>query len=106
MLILQIIDLLGIKMILEVKFGDMLMESLCDNGYDEILVICGGVCFCFLCYVYIEFFWQVKMGFFCEDEYQLVSSIEYYWENLCLFCQIILMDDMDGMEVVIVNQVY
>ncbi|MGB3623901.1 2Fe-2S iron-sulfur cluster binding domain-containing protein [Ketobacter sp. MCCC 1A13808] len=103
---LQITDLSGIKTTLEAKSGDTLMESLRDNGYDEILAICGGVCSCSSCHVYIEPSWQAKTGSPCEDEHQLVSSTEHHRENSRLSCQITLTDDMDGMEVVIANQVY
>ena len=103
---LKITDLSGNVTTLEANSGDTLMESLRDNGYDEILAICGGVCSCSSCHVYIDQAWQTKMNSPSEDESQLVSSTEHFKENSRLSCQITLTDDMDGMEVVIANQDY
>jgi 2Fe-2S ferredoxin len=103
---LQITDLSGAVTTLDANSGETLMESLRDNGYDDILAICGGVCSCSSCHVYIEGEWASKLKGAGEDEHQLVSSTEHYKENSRLSCQITLSDDMDGMEVTIANQDY
>ena len=103
---LQITDLAGNVTSLEANSGDTLMEALRDNGYDDILAICGGVCSCSSCHVYIDESWKEKLGTPSEDENQLVSSTEHYQPNSRLSCQITLTDDMDGMPVVIANQDY
>jgi len=30
------------------------METICDNGFDELLALCGGGCSCATCHVYVD----------------------------------------------------
>ena len=39
---------------LQVTSGMSLMEELRDNGFDEIIAMCGGCCSCATCHVHIE----------------------------------------------------
>ena len=96
----------GEKSTLEATSGETLMEALRDNGYDEIEAICGGVCSCSTCHVYIEGDWAKKLGERSEDEFQLVSSTEQFKDNSRLSCQITLTDEMDGLELTIAEQSY
>lgn len=92
----------GAKSELDVASGDTLMEVLRDNGYDEIEAICGGVCSCSTCHVYIEGDWMPKLPERSEDEYQLASSTDSFDEEKSrLSCQIALTDEMDGLEITI-----
>lgn len=91
---------------LEATSGETLMEALRDNGYDEIEAICGGVCSCSTCHVYIEGDWFSKLGERSEDENQLVTSTEHFKENSRLSCQITVTDEMEGMPVTIATQDY
>lgn len=106
MALIKITNLKGEKSELDAPNGDTLMEALRDNGYDEIEAICGGVCSCSTCHVYIEGDWQKKLDERSEDEYQLVSSTEHYRENSRLSCQITVTDELDGMEITIAEQSY
>ncbi|PIE40749.1 MAG: ferredoxin [Gammaproteobacteria bacterium] len=101
---LKITNLAGEKSTLDASEGETLMEALRDNGYDEIEAICGGVCSCSTCHVYIEGDWNGKLEERSEDEYQLVSSTEGFQENSRLACQITLTDEMDGLELTIAEQ--
>lgn len=103
---IEVTDLAGNVTSLDASSGNTLMEELRDNGYDDVLAICGGVCSCSSCHVYIEGEWFDKLPPRREDESQLVSSTEHYKDNSRLSCQIVLNDDMDGMKVVIANQDY
>lgn len=106
MALIKITNLKGEKSELDAPNGDTLMEALRDNGYDEIEAICGGVCSCSTCHVYIEGDWMAKLGERSEDEYQLVSSTEHFKENSRLSCQITVTDEMDGLEITIAEQSY
>ena len=103
---LKITDLAGNETTLDASSGDTLMEALRDNGYDDVLAICGGVCSCSSCHCYIEGDWLEKLTPPSEDEHQLVNSTEHYQENSRLSCQVTLTDDMDGMVVKIARQDY
>ena len=80
--------------------GDNLMEILRDNDY-EVEAICGGVCSCATCHVYIDDAFADKLPERSEDEYELVSSTEHYQENSRLSCQIPFTDELDGLKVTI-----
>lgn len=103
---IQVTDLAGNVTTLNAKSGDTLMEALRDNGYSDIEAICGGVCSCSTCHVYIEGDWFAKTGSPSEDENQLVTATDVYKPNSRLSCQITVEDDMDGMAITIAKQCY
>lgn len=103
---IHVTDLSGTKSSVTVKSGDTLMEVLRDNGYSDIVAMCGGVCSCSTCHVYIDKPWADKLDVRREDEFQLVSSTACYKESSRLSCQVSVTDELDGMEVVIANQDY
>ena len=103
---IQVTNLSGEVSSLDATSGETLMEALRDNGYDEIEAICGGVCSCSTCHVYIEGDWFSKLGERSEDENQLVTSTEHFKENSRLSCQITMTDEMEGLAVTIAQQDY
>jgi len=106
MALIEITSSTGEKSELDASNGDTLMEALRDNGYDEVEAICGGVCSCSTCHVYIDGGWINKLEERSADEYQLVSSTENYKENSRLSCQITVSDELDGLELTIAEQSY
>jgi len=44
----------GEEKVVDAKGGQSLMQALRDLGFDDILAICGGVCACATCHVYID----------------------------------------------------
>jgi 2Fe-2S ferredoxin len=103
---IQVTDLSGKVSTLKAKSGETLMEALRDNGYSDIEAVCGGVCSCSTCHVYLEAGWFDKTGERSEDENQLVTSTDYFKPNSRLSCQVTVSDDMDGMVVTIAHQSY
>ena len=103
---IQVTDLSGSVSTLEAKSGETLMEALRDNGYSDIEAVCGGVCSCSTCHVYIEGDWFSKLGERSEDENQLVTSTDQFKENSRLSCQVTVTDEMDGMAITIAQQCY
>jgi len=103
---IQVTDLAGNVSTLNAKSGETLMEALRDNGYSDIEAVCGGVCSCSTCHVYIEGSWFEKAGERNEDENQLVTSTDSFQNNSRLSCQVTVTDDMDGMAITIAKQCY
>lgn len=103
---IQVTNLAGDVSSLDAKSGNTLMEELRDNGYDDIEAVCGGVCSCASCHVYLEAEAFAKAGSRGEDEHQLVTSTDYFKEQSRLSCQVTVTDDMDGMAVTIAKQDY
>ncbi len=103
---IQVTDLSGNVSTLHAKSGETLMEALRDNGYSDIEAVCGGVCSCSTCHVYIDSSWFDKVGERNEDESQLVTSTDVFQPNSRLSCQVTVTDDMEGMAVTIAQQCY
>lgn len=85
----------------EAEQGLSLMEVIRDNGFDELLALCGGCCSCATCHVHIdpEFVDRLpKMG---EDENDLLDSTDHRNETSRLSCQIPTSDALDGLVVTI-----
>ena len=104
--VIKITDLSGNKSELDVASGETLMEALRDNSYDDIEAICGGVCSCSTCHVYIAEEWLSKLSEQTEDEKQLLSSTSHQKPNSRLSCQITVTDEMEGMELATAEQDY
>ena len=81
--------------------GLSLMELLRDEGYDEILAMCGGCCSCATCHVHIS---EADLPEIEEDEQMLVESTDNYDSDKSrLSCQVQLDSAHAGMVVTIVE---
>ena len=88
----------------EANEGRTLMEVIRDNGFDELLSLCGGCCSCATCHVHIEpaFFDKLpKMG---EDENDLLDSSEHRNEFSRLSCQVPISAALEGCKVTIAQE--
>lgn len=86
---------------IEAVSGQTVMENIRDNGFDELLALCGGCCSCATCHVQVdpEFFAQLPT--MDEDESDLLDSSEHRIETSRLSCQIEMSDALDGLKVTI-----
>lgn len=72
------------------------MEVLRDYG---VAAICGGVCSCASCHVYIAPEWVDRLPPRLDDEQQLAGALSHYRERSRLACQIPLHAGLDGLSV-------
>lgn len=80
--------------------GLSVMEIIRDNGFDELLALCGGACSCATCHVFVDDEWVEKTGGpASEDEDDLLDSSDHRKESSRLSCQITMEDDLDGLKV-------
>lgn len=79
--------------------GLSVMEVIRDNGFDELLALCGGCCSCATCHVHIDAAFADKVPAMSEDENDLLDSTDHRDANSRLSCQIPLTDALDGMRV-------
>ena len=77
------------------------MENLRDGGVDEIMALCGGVCSCATCHVYVDNEWLEKAGAPGEDENDLLDSSDYRKPNSRLSCQIEFKEELDGLSITV-----
>lgn len=81
-----------------VEDGLTVMEAVRDNGFDELLALCGGCCSCATCHCYVEGGELPEMS---EDEDDLLESSDHRKDNSRLSCQIPLTAELDGLKVTI-----
>ena len=79
--------------------GLTVMEAIRDNGFDELLALCGGCCSCATCHVHVDPEFFAKLAPMSEDENDLLdsSSDRDQWSRLG--CQIPFTGDLDGLKV-------
>ena len=83
----------------DVGDGLTVMEAIRDNGFDELLALCGGCCSCATCHVHVDPEFFDKLAPMSEDENDLLdsSSDRDRWSRLG--CQIPFAADLDGLKV-------
>lgn len=81
--------------------GLSVMEVIRDNGFDELLALCGGCCSCATCHVYVDAAFAGALPAMSEDENDLLDSSDYRTDSSRLSCQLTLTDALDGLRVTI-----
>lgn len=82
---------------IEIAAGDNLMEPLrdMDNGVEAL---CGGMCSCATCHVFVGPGWFGKLAPAQDDELELLEETECYRAGESrLSCQIKFSNELDGM---------
>ena len=86
---------------IDVDTGVTVMEALRDNGFDEMLALCGGCCSCATCQIYVDDAAGGTLPEMSEDEDDLLESSDHRQESSRLSCQVAMTEDLDGMKVTI-----
>jgi len=94
----------GEETTIEASTGRTLMEVIRDNGFDELLALCGGCCSCATCHVHIDPSFMDKMPKLSEDESDLLDSSDHRNEYSRLSCQVPVTDALDGLRVTIAQE--
>ena len=89
---------------IDVADGLTVMEAIRDNGFDELLALCGGCCSCATCHVHVDPAFQDKLPAMSEDEDDLLESSDNRDAASRLSCQIEFTDDLDGLKVRIAEE--
>lgn len=98
---LIVVNRAGEETAIEVEDGLTVMEAIRDNGFDELLALCGGCCSCATCHVHVDPEFAGKLPAISEDEDDLLESSDYRTENSRLSCQVPFTADLDGLRVTI-----
>ena len=101
MIILNIQDRKGTVKSIEVSPTGTLMEAIRDNGFDDLLALCGGCCSCATCHVIVHDGFEDRLPAISNDESDLLDSSEHRCATSRLSCQIELNSELDGMHVAI-----
>ncbi len=86
---------------IEVEEGLTVMEAVRDNGFDELLALCGGCCSCATCHIFVDDAGNAKLPEVSEDEDDLLESSDHRKDNSRLSCQIPFTAELDGLKVTI-----
>ncbi|MCD2316278.1 2Fe-2S iron-sulfur cluster-binding protein [Sphingomonas sp. IC-11] len=81
--------------------GLSVMEVIRDNGFDELLAMCGGSCSCATCHVYVDEDQLDCLGPLGPDEHELLDSSEHRSERSRLSCQLRFDGSLDGLRITI-----
>ena len=86
---------------IEVGSGLTVMEAIRDNGFDELLALCGGCCSCATCHVHVDAAYLDRLPPVSEDEDDLLDSVEDRDATSRLSCQLPVTAGLEGMKVTI-----
>ena len=93
------IDYQGNSKTIEVENGLSVMEGAVQNEVTGIDADCGGSMACATCHVYDEEKWLNKIPKAEEAEVDMIDMAYEPKKNSRLSCQIIVSDELDGLEV-------
>ncbi len=82
---------------IDIKAGASIFEPLreLDGGIEAL---CGGMCSCATCHIFVAPEWAAKLAPAEGDELELLEETECYQEGKSrLSCQIVFSDELDGM---------
>lgn len=98
---LTIVNRAGQETTVDGDAGLSVMEVIRDNGFDELLALCGGSCSCATCHVWVDEAWADTVGGPNADEADLLDSSDHKQGNSRLSCQIKFGPALDGLRVTI-----
>ena len=96
--LLRVVDRDGKEHEVDAKPGQTVMEVLRDLDYG-VAAICGGMCSCATCHVYVDKDWLPKLPAPMSDERELLCELSQYHDTSRLSCQVQLADSLAGLRV-------
>jgi 2Fe-2S ferredoxin len=91
----------GSELAVEAAAGRPVMEILRENGFEELLALCGGACSCATCHVFVDPGKLELLPPMSEDENDLLGGSMYRKPNSRLSCQIPFSEALNGLRVTI-----
>ena len=93
---LNVVDRNGGEHEVETAPEGSLMETLRELDYG-VAAICGGMCYCATCHVYIAPEWLEKLPPRQSDEGDLLAELQFRQDNSRLSCQVQLKPEYNGL---------
>lgn len=99
--VIKVVDRDGKELEINAPAGGVLMEPLRDMD-DGVTAICGGMCSCATCHVFVDEAWVDRLPKQMSDERDMVKDLSCYNPRTSrLACQIPLTAALDGIKVTI-----
>lgn len=96
-----VVDRDGKQHEIEAKAGLKIMEVLRELDYG-VAAICGGLCSCATCHVYVDSAWFDRLPKRQGDEQELLTELADYRETASrLSCQVEFTDELSGLKLTI-----
>jgi 2Fe-2S ferredoxin len=89
----------GTEHVVAGEAGLSVMEVIRDNGFDELLALCGGCCSCATCHVHVDPEWLGALPPMGEDENDLLDSSDHRTAASRLSCQLTFGAELEGLKV-------
>jgi ferredoxin, 2Fe-2S len=101
MALLKVVDRDGVEHEVEARTGLKVMETLRELEYG-VAAICGGMCSCATCHVFVDPSWVDKLPPPQSDERELLQELSHYDDQASrLSCQIEFTPQLAGLRVTI-----
>jgi len=98
---MMVVDRDGKAHEIEAKTGVKIMEILRELDYG-VAAICGGLCSCATCHVYVDEKWTGRLPKPQSDELELLKELpDYRPATSRLSCQVDFVESLSGIEVAI-----
>jgi ferredoxin, 2Fe-2S len=97
---LNVTDRDGVEHQLKAPSGATLMEVLRDQEMG-VAALCGGMCSCATCHVYVDGTWVGKLPAAQSDETELLIDVPDRKPNSRLSCQIVVLPAYEGLKVTV-----
>ena len=98
--LLRVVDRDGAEHQVEAKAGLKIMETLRELDYG-VAAICGGMCSCATCHIFIDPEWAAKLPPPMSDERELLTELAHHQENSRLSCQVEVTEALAGLRITI-----
>jgi len=95
---LNVVDRNGEAHAVDTPETGTLMEALRELEYG-VAAICGGMCSCATCHVYVAPEWAPRLPDRQSDESELLAELQFRQETSRLSCQVRLTAALDGLSV-------
>jgi 2Fe-2S ferredoxin len=98
--LLRVVDRDGREHEMDAKSGLKVMETLRELDYG-VAAMCGGMCSCATCHVYVDAAWTTRLAPANPDERELLGELAHFKSNSRLSCQLDFTADLAGLRVTI-----
>ena len=97
---LKVVDREGNEHSVDARTGLKIMETLRELEYG-VAAICGGMCSCATCHVYVDPQWVARLLVPQSDERELLAELTHCEDNSRLSCQVEFTEELAGLKVTI-----
>jgi 2Fe-2S ferredoxin len=97
---MTVVDRDGKEHQVDAQPGVSVMEVLRDSGDFGVAAICGGLCSCATCHVYVDSAWMGKLKSRHNDEQEILVALSSFKPNNSrLSCQVPFTSELEGIKV-------